>query len=207
MKVFSREGCLGVPVRQFGDGHSVCSICRRSKLSAAARKIVGDLQRDDVFLAVTDMWFSCPDEECCKLYFGINGRFGTHDYHVETGRCIGRSLLVAWHSVDIFSLIPAYGVGFGLFFRYRRPSKSSLICSLIRSRSTFVLQRHNRTRGFVDIRYALTLVMAYLAIPADVLRLQFSAEMVVPDYPVSSLHFGNIENGMLSDVQPFSAMS
>lgn len=68
--------------------------------------MLGTWQHDGIARAVPELAFSCLDEDWEQLWLVVKNRYWARMHHIETRLRMGHNLLVGWHNVEIFSIMP-----------------------------------------------------------------------------------------------------
>lgn len=90
--------CDGHPGRPFREG---------GRSSVGLATLLATWWHDKAVPTVPGVSFFCFDKSWSRLWFLLERRYWARERHLKTGPSMGYSLLVDWHSVEIFSTIPA----------------------------------------------------------------------------------------------------
>lgn len=96
------------------DGHPVRELRRKVELSVAARGVVGDVVSRKGCTDCLRAGHFCLDESCGWLWLFVKRRLWARKHHFEMRLWLSHRLLVGWHDVKLFSIMPVAPVCFCL---------------------------------------------------------------------------------------------
>lgn len=116
MKGLERARCIGIPYEMFGDEYLSCLWAEDVRYQRRLAALLAIWRSDTVAPTVPNVPLSCLDEDWSQLWLVVQRRYWTREHHFEIFFRMHHNVLVVWHNIDMFSIMPANRSGLYTIF-------------------------------------------------------------------------------------------